>query len=208
MPGVFRFDVLIPSDTGLPSDTMVNTWHFEETGAPYGNYDNVRDMLADFYNLMDGYMAGALIQNDLTVKAYDLAQPEPRVPVYEGVIEITPAAGVPLPSEVALVLSIRADYESGTSSARRRNRKYIGPIVGAQNAGNGRPTTTLVNGLCGAASDMLAAAQASVSWTWVVYSPTDGEAHPVIGGWVDDSWDTQRRRGLDPTSRTTWNVIP
>jgi hypothetical protein len=51
---------------------------------------------------------------------------------------------------------------------------------------------------------MKAAAIASASWDWVVYSPTDDAYHEVANGWVDNAWDTQRRRGYKPTSRTTF----
>jgi hypothetical protein len=29
---------------------------------------------------------------------------------------------------------------------------------------------------------------------------------PVLGGWMDNEWDTQRRRGTDATLRNEWSI--
>jgi hypothetical protein len=42
--------------------------------------------------------------------------------------------------------------------------------------------------------------------TWSVWSEANQTASPVRDGWVDDAWDTQRRRGLDSSARTTFVV--
>jgi hypothetical protein len=67
----------------------------------------------------------------------------------------------------------------------------------------------------GAFIDSLAAAclaMAEIQFTspgsWAVYSRV-GLAMSVINhGYVDNEWDTQRRRGLDATSRELWAVTP
>jgi hypothetical protein len=38
---------------------------------------------------------------------------------------------------------------------------------------------------------------------WSVWSKADGQARAVSNWWVDDEWDTQRRRGLRPTTRVS-----
>jgi hypothetical protein len=38
---------------------------------------------------------------------------------------------------------------------------------------------------------------------WVVYSRVDNRSSPVTDWFVDNSWDTQRRRGPRATSRIT-----
>jgi hypothetical protein len=42
--------------------------------------------------------------------------------------------------------------------------------------------------------------------TWMQVSTTFGIANPVTGGFVDNSFDTQRRRGSAPTARDTWGA--
>jgi hypothetical protein len=39
-----------------------------------------------------------------------------------------------------------------------------------------------------------------------VYSPTTGQTKKVEHWWVDDEWDTQRRRGLRATTRDEGTV--
>jgi hypothetical protein len=53
------------------------------------------------------------------------------------------------------------------------------------------------------ASNLLAASNPA---TLAVWSPSNGDAVPVTDGWVDNAWDTQRRRGIDRTARSTWTV--
>ena len=38
---------------------------------------------------------------------------------------------------------------------------------------------------------------------WIVWSPTNDEAVHVTNAFVDDEWDTVRKRGLKPTARST-----
>lgn len=213
---IYRFDVLIPHTNGLPEDTCVNTWHFENPNPalPPSDFDNVRDMLRDFYQEDPGKGAGSISANmpsqtvgtSWQLKAYDLGDPKPRVPVYtSGWTASGLTASDPLPAEVALVLSIHAAPQSGISQARRRNRKYLGPFGESVNSNQGRPATVLVNTVAAQASELLQAAQASVSWGWRVFSTTNDASYTPIGGWVDDAWDTQRRRGVAATTRVLWD---
>jgi hypothetical protein len=122
-----------------------------------------------------------------------------------------------LPNEVALCLSYQAVAISGESQARRRGRIFFGPLCNTANTlsatGECRPSAALVTALCGAAT-LLATPAATAAGDlvhWAVYSPTtdltetiDDAFQDVDNGWVDNSFDTQRRRGRDATARTTW----
>jgi hypothetical protein len=44
----------------------------------------------------------------------------------------------------------------------------------------------------------------ALGYTWVAYSGKLGTGTVVTNGWCDNSFDTQRRRGQDPTVRDTW----
>lgn len=98
-------------------------------------------------------------------------------------------------------MSYEGEKVSGQKQARRRNRVYLGPFRGAVLGLDGRPTPTLVTNVKNAGAGLKAASDASVNWEWVVYSNTDKQIMAPKHLWVDDAWDTQRRRGLSPSRR-------
>jgi hypothetical protein len=106
-----------------------------------------------------------------------------------------------MPHEVALCFSFEAAHQSGEAQARRRNRVYVGPFNYDVADNAGRPTLELQTMIYDSGMALKSAADASVSWEWVVWSGTNEEAYDVSHIWVDNSFDTQRRRGLAPTSR-------
>lgn len=192
--------------SNIPADKVVNTFHFEGAESAT-NTANMRDLLVDFYS--DTYLGGTIrglmpdsaVTGDWTLNIYCLADPEPRQPraSYEGTMAVSTSDG--LPSEVALCLSYHGAPVSGESQARRRGRIYLGPFTEAMNSAEGRPGSGQMDTILGAAAELLAASQASTTWEWVVYSRVADATTPVVGGWVDDAWDTQRRRGVARTER-------
>ncbi len=211
---VYRFQQIFDMDTAIPADAITNTTHWRHTTGQPQDFDNIRDMLRDFWTVqptggsarMDSYLAQE-IQPTVRVKAWHLDDPLPRVPVYESTFTVTPSTGSDaLPHEVALCLSFQAERESGTSQARRRNRIFLGPFSESASAGNGAPATALVSNCIRAARSMLAAADNSASWNWCGWSQTDQDYFDLTNGWVDNAWDTQRRRGLSPTTRSVWTA--
>jgi hypothetical protein len=205
-----QFNVTFQHPDGNPENVWVNTWHFSHIGPP-SDFDNVRDMLEDFYTevptgttlSIESFFPDSMFSPTASVTAYNLADPEPRVPVYTSTFAVGPSSADSLPTEVSLCLSLHAEFVSGSPNARRRNRKYLGPFVIGSNS-DGRPGNDLVECVLMSARDLLAASEASASWDWVTWSPTASQEHEVVGGWVDNAWDTQRRRGLDPTLRGLW----
>lgn len=209
---VYRFQVTFPTDTALPADYVTNTWHFSSVGELpiITDFDNVRDMLDDFYSEVPTGKSNSimsLMSNTLNtpalVKAYALEDPEPRAPVYESTFTGSYGSSS-LPAEVALCLSFQATRASGQPQSRRRNRVYLGPFAD-QGTNQERPSAAMCETITAAARDLLQAADASVNWTWVIWSPTEGEDYEVNNGWVDNSWDTQRRRGVSPSTRYLWD---
>jgi hypothetical protein len=203
VPGLYAFQWSWQATSERPEDAITNTFHFTNTDT-VTDYDNVRDILENFYtveaagsvNSLDSYMSLFSITGNWTLKAYALEDPKPRQPVIQWQGTASPANISSLPAEVALVLSFQADIESGQIPARRRNRVYLGPFNDVANRPVGRPEGNLVQTMLFQAKQMLLESQASVRWSWVAYSPTLDEAFPVSNGWVDNAWDTQRRRGL------------
>lgn len=211
MANTYKFTTSFQGTSQLPEDRFVNTWHFYNTNTlPPTDFDNVRDMLRDFWTVAStgsplvNYLTNTQITSTCTVKAYNYDDTPPRAPVYESSFTLTGlGAGSPLPTEMAVCLSYQAAKESGLPQGRRRNRIYLGPFNTSANDTGGRPASALRTAMIRAITDLEAAAQASVSWDWVVYSPTNADQYVVNDAWVDNAWDTQRRRGLQPTSRNS-----
>lgn len=133
------------------------------------------------------------------------------------------AGGANLPAEVALCLSFKADLtdipeESADDAdadsrperpaARRRGRVYLGPFGAGYSTAPGlsRPNDNLRRAALAMAVHLAAPAPAVTSGaTWVIRSDSGfaGDAYPVETAWVDDAWDTQRRRGAAASNRMT-----
>lgn len=146
-------------------------------------------------------------------------------PVGSGSFVLDGPAGNPLPAEVALTITFHADTTGvpeitplpptgpegdAHPRARRRGRVYI-PFIAAVWVSNSFDASygLWTNGaiqLAVAAADGLrdSPGLAAAFVDWAVYSRRDGVARNVVGGWVDNAPDTQRRRGKDATSRTLW----
>ena len=108
-----------------------------------------------------------------------------------------------LPSEVALCLSFQAPRIPGQIQNRRQGRVYIGPLnTGVASAG--RPSSTARSTLAAAAGVLGVDIQTDTDGFWAVWSAMNGTTAEVEEGWVDDAFDTQRRRGLQRTTKTTF----
>jgi hypothetical protein len=200
-----RAQVTIPAVSGISEDSVVNTFHFTTTGTSEGLRAELSAALVDFYEDWDTFKSTDYTWASARVKYYNLDDPEPRVPLSDVGLALTSApAGTPGPHEVSLCVSYKAEYVSGESAARRRGRIYCGPFHSAVLGTGGRPSSTLITALWTAGSGLLLASTTASDWAWIVYSPTSGQGYPVTGGWVDNEFDIQRRRGGKPTARTTF----
>lgn len=186
--------------SGIADDAVMNTFFVGTNPGDDGN-PAIVGAWETFMRIFTGSMAGRVAQTGHTLTAYDMADPEPRVPIWEvGWTFDAAPSGNALPTEVALCVSFQASKVSGSPQARRRGRLYLGPFEDAVNT-DGRPGSSFVtgaaNGLKAFAED-LAAGFCSL----LVYSRVDEIGRTAINGWVDNAFDTQRRRGLDPTVKT------
>lgn len=124
-----------------------------------------------------------------------------------------------LPNEVAFVLTIGTKETSATTlqKARRRGRLYLGPLCAdamtAQNNVAAVPNASFMEAVVGAGERLAewswgVGAQSGIEadGQWVVWSRTGETYGSVNGGWVDNAWDSQRRRGTEPTAKTTWKI--
>lgn len=201
--------------SGLPEDTVVNTLYFQAQGAD-GAEDVAPDVIADIETAFTGdhgaaaggpvwqHMSTAL-SGLVTVKCYVMSDAEPRVPTAIGELDFTAGdlGTSQLPREVAMCLSFHANYTSGGNAARRRGRIYVGPLGSTSNildTATGGPAASIITAL----KDMGVWLRDSLTANavWCVNSDADSTLRPVTEGWVDNAFDTQRRRGQAATART------
>jgi hypothetical protein len=126
-----------------------------------------------------------------------------------------PESNASLPLEVSACLSFKGtlsiDGTAGPSEAgRRRGRVYLGPLQTRVNTNASDKTPTISTNFrdaCTGAAAFFSNSNLDLNIFWVVWSPTAGDATRVHEGWMDDDFDTQRRRGEDATARTTFTNI-
>lgn len=194
----------LPYTTNIPEDVVTNTLYFSTLNST--DPDNLNEIGARViaaYHIIDTNLHNVLSRaaNACRVDLYDLSDPEPRAPIADYTFTLDNAAsGVTnLPLEVALCLSYHAAFVSGVPNARRRGRIYLGPFsTGASELT--RPPDALID-LCVDFGEALWTPIGASDIEWVQHSETTGLSLEVIGGWVDNEWDTQRRRGRRATSR-------
>lgn len=217
----------IPRTGGLPKDNIVNTFAFTSPGGSDRDLAalNIAARLDGFYTAIKDHLSSAYAWASARVSVLDLTDDQPRIPFYDEEISITAPSTTnnDLPSEVACVLSFEGERASGVNMRRRRGRVYVGPLQ-VPSGDTWTVGSAMYNLIATAASDHLLN-PASPVVEWAVYSPythhgipvgekltpDDPEIPdflpasftPVARAWVDNAFDTQRRRGLSPTTRVT-----
>jgi hypothetical protein len=193
----------LPFVTGLPADVATNTFHFD--AATVGDLEDVDGALRAFYEGFTGVLSPRL-NGHLRIRAYDLNDPEPRVPVWDNDDTLSALGATAMPEQVALVMSFQRPVVSGSPQAQRRNRVFLGPFaVAANDAATARPTVGTLTNIRVAGETLLASSIAAPNWDWIVYSPVGGVG-AVDNGWVDNRWDTQRRRLEKALNRLTFEA--
>jgi len=221
-------DVIFNTISGIVADQVVNTFLLNtltEPGAPSEITDQVV-FIQSFYN-NNGAVSGKSVANYLgsmlsraasavTIKQYDVTNhldgSAHGSPINVGHFTLTaPTAGfVDLPEEVACVLSyhslltnIPQEGPGGIRpAARHRGRIYIGPLTSAALSSDVTTHQTVVaptfrQTLVDAGAALLNLPDA----LWVQWSRKGQFATSVHGGFVDDSFDTMRKRGPKARSR-------
>lgn len=202
MPSI-RAQVVLHTVDNVAENFITNTFAFTGTD-PFGDRAAITAALDAFYTSVGTNILGqGIAAGGHEIKYYDLPGPIPNYPLATDVFALAGATTIdPLPAEVALCLSFQGPKTPGFPQARRRGRIYIGPIKSTLTAA-GRPTAACVTNLVNFGNTLLTTISALPSDTrWSVWSVADQEGVVVTNGWVDDAWDTQRRRGIDRTSRT------
>lgn len=200
-------------------DDMMNVFHFVGQRA---EADNATDMVEDFYadagsasSPLGNSFADSVLTGGYEIKVYDLEDPKPRAPIYDRTGQVNPASSTPVPPQCSVVLSFNSQNQSGVRVQRLRNRIYIGGWAQGALSPGGFVHDNIVFRIQQAAQDMLDASEASINLSWCTFSPTlaagsndiEAGAFPVVGGWVDNSWDIQRRRKINASQRSVWPEV-
>lgn len=201
---IWRFMSTLMPVSGIFEDGVVNTFHLTTEDAE-PNYIAVRGAWLDFMDAVRPYLSEDVRRTNHTLKAYNLSHPEPRAPVYDATwdLTVTPSSDA-LPSEVALCVSFQGARVSGEEQRRRRGRIYLGPF-GVASITAGRPFSTMISDILTAFLDFITACNDG-GWMFLVYSRSDEQGVEVTNVWIDDAFDTQRRRGVAPTTRSTEDI--
>jgi hypothetical protein len=215
-PGILRAQVSFDNVSALPRDRFVNTFHF--AGAmSQANVNAIGELLQHFYNDTPGtavpapaeYLSPVIAGASLRV--YDLGETDPRTPHVPDPSNLwwqswRLTGGTALPNEVAVCVS----YYTDKNAPRKRGRFYLGALnTKALGGTTGAPADQTVKSelrqvLAGNAFT-LASQLTHPGLEWVLLSPKlGGSSGPVQHGWVDNSFDTIRKRGMKTTARTVW----
>ena len=203
---------IIHTDSGVPEDFVVNTFHFNGAATdPVA--EDLSVAITNFYNAHNGldasvaqFLSTYLVHSSAVheLKFYDVTSGPGGTPFYVDTFGFTdaPLEANGLPDEVAVCLSYKATPLPGAVEARRRGRIYVGPLNGASSAGSNRPVADLQAALL-YGTQQLHDDAAAANAPWVVYSRVNDTTALITDTWVDNSFDTQRRRGVAATSRAT-----
>jgi len=206
MGGTYRAQVVLRTTDNVPENYITNSLCIRVEPAGTLDTDEVTTAIKDFYDDVVSYYSVAVAQNGHLVKYYELPGTPPNYPFEEDTWNLAaPPAGSGLPAEVSLVLSFQGIRQAGFPQARRRGRIYIGPLD-TSGMDDQRPLATFVSNLATAGATFKSNIDAITGGLhhWAIWSNADQVAVDVANGWVDNAWDTQRRRGLRATSRTTF----
>jgi len=195
--------------SGKPEDVFVNNFTFLADDDKPTAADDIAAALTDFYDTPGPTRAinayrGRCVQDLMTFKIYKLSDPKPREPVVRThTTVVAKASAQVMPEEVSICLSFSA---ASPHTARRRGRVYLGPLTVIACVEEDVTGFCRVHG--NAQADIAAAAVRlanHVDAGWLIHSTIGaGSFSAVETGWVDNSFDTQRRRGPKPTNRFTW----
>lgn len=215
----------IPYKSGVPEDVITNTLYVRKrtavdvdwvVGDDEGTLPDLKTKVVKFFSDCYGatygaaFMAPYIDKANCRIKVYDMDDAPPRIPDVDESAVLTNLNSTfnTVPSEVACVASFAADVGSGDVAARKRGRIYLGGLGPTTIEEGVNAAPRFLDSFCTCVAQACEDFQSGlygVGWHWVVYSPTLGTNSRIHRGWVDDAFDTQRRRGVSATMRVNWS---
>lgn len=177
--------------SGLPEDVYENILYYDTAGDAAA-WEACADALVQGF-LNWGYHAGI---NGAEVRVY---LPTGGQPLWSKAYSYVKSSQTG-PGEVAVCLSYAASEDWEASVARRRGRIFLGPLIGSQTNVD-RPGTTIQADTIALGQLLAQPVPASTAYQWMLWSTTDQVGALIRSISFDNAWDTQRRRGLSPTTR-------
>lgn len=200
--------------SNLPADRVINVFHFSQSGTYAENVDACFDAVSDFYlgtraTRPIAQWLSPWVQRDAELRQYDMDTAPQRVPT------ILPLDLGAVPSaegaveEVALCITMHGSVPPALTR-RRRGRLYLGPlnnfgVVGGSATSASHPQPTLIEDMRAAATQLAGSPAITVQWSIRSMVPSENYV-PIVAGYVDNAFDTQRRRGPEASERTTWTT--
>jgi hypothetical protein len=191
---VWRMQLSTWLDTTFPADAMIITPHFNDSGAG----TDPEGLATDLIEAWRTYTGLTLTQ--MNCKAYDA---QGTAPVYPQADVTTGTGGIQVASlnrDVALCLSYFATH----NRPRTRGRLYIPVCCIGQAPNAAKASSTNMQRVADLVPILTDLGGADVDWC--VYSRRDDTARTVTNWYVDNEWDTQRRRGTKSTARLAGTV--
>lgn len=194
---ILRTQTAFNADSALPRDSMICTLWFDHVfdTLEQTDYDGLANDIATMF--VSGWSGAAC---EVQTKIYDMGDSIPR----EARATATKNVGLhppsPMPREIAVCLSFYATR----NLPRTRGRIYLPAAVGmASGSLDARPTSTIRTKALGLATTANQSIPdiGGIDVKHIVWSDTDRVGRQVTHYYVDDEWDTVRKRGFRPTTR-------
>lgn len=216
-----RATVKLPYTGGLSRDVAENTFSFScNDGFNSTAQTAIVNRLKDFYNTAAlggashsiSYYISPLVSRASLACSIVMAETNVTTGVQVGdSVEATWTIGgaensaTSLPLECAVCVSYSGDPDGGfLPKGQRRGRIFLGPLTNTTlNAATDPSVATTFRNEAAAAAAALAGS-ADTTAAWVIWSRVANAVTGISRGYIDNEFDTQRRRGNDATSRTTW----
>jgi hypothetical protein len=198
--GIHHAQVSLRSPSNLPRDHSVNVYTFSGTGSDFDGL--AQAMVNAYYQKLAVALSVLGGVNRITCKIYNAQATGPNPPLATKFQDLAPVVNSG-PREVAICLSTSgAPALSGRPGGllpTERGRTFIGPI-NSQYCASERPGVTVRNAILELGKAIKLISVPGFLWG------AGSSLNEVSRVWVDDEWDTQRRRGFRPTSRVEASV--
>ena len=200
-----RVQYTFHTDDGIAANYITNTMYYDVITENETTYNEILVGFTTALAEIDQLLGSSLTLTGHECKMYRMSDPEPRSPVYESEFGLSTTGTTQLPTEVSVCVSFQGSKVSGLPQSRRRGRIFMGPIANTATGTDGRLTNANAILFGDFGQSLLDSSTANSNYDWAVYSPTNGTAVNVVDGWVDNEFDTQRRRGRIATQRWTFS---